>query len=60
MGYVIGLLALHAHLNECAVLSRNLGRDNFVVSEPGYNFKGWYRIAVRLGRCRIGNAYNLV
>ena len=28
MGYVIGFLALHAHLYECAALSRSLGRDS--------------------------------
>ncbi|KAL7193452.1 hypothetical protein ACSBR2_025128 [Camellia fascicularis] len=41
VGRVHNNAALHAHLNECAALSRSLGRDNFVVSEPGYNFKGW-------------------
>ena len=27
VGYVIGFLALHAHLYECAALSQSLGRD---------------------------------
>ena len=32
VGYVIGLLTLHAHLNECAALSRKLGRDSVITN----------------------------
>ncbi|THG01655.1 hypothetical protein TEA_011732 [Camellia sinensis var. sinensis] len=34
--------------NSLTVLSRSLGHDNFVVSEPGCNFKGQYRIVVAM------------